>query len=74
MLFRSLIKKLQEKGIESRPFFMPVHNMPPYIECVHGDMSMTEDISAKGINLPSSVSLTNEDIRKVCSIISSCNK
>ncbi|KGN03507.1 perosamine synthetase [Clostridium novyi A str. 4570] len=64
-----LIKKLQEEGIESRPFFMPVHNMPPYIDCVHGDMSMTDDISAKGINLPSSVSLTEENIEFICSVI-----
>lgn len=64
-----LIKKLQEEGIESRPFFMPVHNMPPYIDCAHGDMSMTDDISAKGINLPSSVSLTEENIEFICSVI-----
>ncbi|GAB6149071.1 MULTISPECIES: LegC family aminotransferase [Clostridium] len=64
-----LIKKLQEEGIESRPFFMPVHNMPPYIDCAHGDMSITDDISAKGINLPSSVSLTEENIEFICSVI-----
>ncbi|KEH90399.1 perosamine synthetase [Clostridium novyi A str. BKT29909] len=64
-----LIKKLQEEGIESRPFFMPVHNMLPYIDCAHGDMSITDDISAKGINLPSSVSLTEENIEFICSVI-----
>lgn len=26
-----VISKLKEKGIEARPFFMPVHSMPPYI-------------------------------------------
>ncbi|EDS76863.1 perosamine synthetase [Clostridium botulinum C str. Eklund] len=64
-----LIKELDKNGIESRPFFMPVHNMPPYRDCIHGDMSITEDISSRGINLPSSVSLTEENIEFICSII-----
>lgn len=64
-----LIQKLKENGIESRTFFMPVHEMPPYVNCKHGDMSLTDEISKKGINLPSSVSLTKEQIDKICSII-----
>ncbi|KGM96427.1 perosamine synthetase [Clostridium novyi A str. 4552] len=69
-----LIKILGENGIESRPFFMPVHNMPPYARCIHGTMDITEEISARGINLPSSVSLTKLDIEKICYVISSCIK
>lgn len=66
-----LIQKLSEAGIESRPFFMPVHKMPPYVNCKHGDMSVTEEVAAKGLNLPSSVSLTKENIDYICSIIKS---
>lgn len=66
-----LIQKLSEAGIESRPFFMPIHKMPPYVNCKHGDMSITEELAAKGLNLPSSVSLTKENIDYVCSIIKS---
>lgn len=64
-----LIIILKENGIGSRPFFMPVHLMPPYKDCRSGNMEVTEYISSKGINLPSSVSLTEEEVKKVCEII-----
>jgi perosamine synthetase len=64
-----LINVLKEEGVESRPFFMAVHEMPPYKDCKHGDMSVTEEVAAKGLNLPSSVSLTKENIDYICSII-----
>lgn len=68
-----LIKILAENRIESRPFFIPVHEMPPYVDCKHGDLSVTEELSRKGINLPSSVGLTKEEIEKVCEVISKHN-
>lgn len=64
-----VIKKLSEAGIESRPFFMPIHNMIPYKKCKHGDMSVTQYIWERGINLPSSIGLKNEEIEYVCSIL-----
>lgn len=64
-----LIAKLKESGVQSRPFFMPVHKMPPYRDCRHGDMSITNELAEKGINLPSSVGLKDEDIKKVCNVI-----
>ncbi|PRR82859.1 LegC family aminotransferase [Clostridium vincentii] len=67
-----LINKLKENGIQSRPFFMPIHNMPPYIDCKHGDMSVTNSIGVKGINLPSSVELNKENIKKICKVIKEC--
>lgn len=66
-----LIKVLLQNKIESRPFFMPIHKMPPYINCKHGDLSVTEELSKKGLNLPSSVGLKKEEIEKVCEIITS---
>lgn len=64
-----LISKFKGKNIETRPFFMAVHNMPPYKECKHGDMSVTDEIVNKGINLPSSVSLKGDEIELICEII-----
>lgn len=64
-----VIKMLQESGIESRPFFMPVHDMPPYTKCKHGNMYTTNEIYIKGINLPSSVGLKKEDIELICNIL-----
>ncbi len=46
-----LLKILAENEIESRPFFMPIHKMPPYVNCKHDDLSITEELSLKGLNL-----------------------
>ncbi|WP_352404926.1 LegC family aminotransferase [Sporanaerobacter acetigenes] len=67
-----LIKLLAENEVESRPFFMPIHKMPPYVDCKHGDLSVTEELSGKGLNLPSSVGLKMEEIEKVCEVIMRC--
>ena len=65
-----LLTRLKENGIGARPFFMPVHEMPPYAKCKAGNMNVTDEVSAKGINLPSSVSITEEEVRRVCEVIS----
>lgn len=64
-----LIEKLSDAGIESRPFFMPVHDMPPYKQCKHGNMDVTKYIWERGINLPSSISLKKEEIEYICNIL-----
>lgn len=64
-----LIKELYNAGIESRPFFMPIHEMTPYIDCKHGDMHITKELAAKGLNLPSSVGLKFNEIGIVCDVI-----
>ncbi|QCX32360.1 LegC family aminotransferase [Caloramator sp. E03] len=64
-----LIKIMFEEGIETRPFFIPVHTMPPYKNCRCGDLSITDEVSLKGINLPSSVSLKKEEIKKICEVL-----
>jgi perosamine synthetase len=69
-----LIQKLNDEKIEARPFFMPIHDMPPYKDCKHGVLSVTKEIYDRGINLPSSVGLKKEDIEKVCGIILNSKK
>ncbi|EJO5346072.1 LegC family aminotransferase [Clostridium botulinum] len=64
-----LILKLKENGIQARPFFMAVHEMPPYNKCRHGDMSVTNELAVKGINLPSSLALQENEIKIICDII-----
>lgn len=64
-----VIFKLKENDIQSRPFFMPVHEMPLYKKCKHGNMSVTIELSEKGINLPSSVGLKQNEIYEVCKIL-----
>lgn len=64
-----LMKKLADNGIESRPFFMPVHKMIPYKEYKHGDLTYTNQLANRGINLPSSVGLRKDEIEIICKSI-----
>lgn len=63
----NLIDRLEKKRIETRPFFYPVHIMPPYKN--NERFPVAEEMSRKGINLPSGVGLAKEDIRKVVNAI-----
>jgi len=67
-----LIKKLRKGGIESRKFFYPVNEMPPYK--TNEVFPVSKRLSEQGINLPSSVKLTKEEIEKICEVIRGCGK
>lgn len=59
---------LKEHGVGSRPFYPPLHAEPAY---GYNELSfpVTEEISSKGLWLPSSVTLSNEQIEYVCRCI-----
>ena len=63
----ALMAYLRTRNIDSRPFFYPIHQMPPY----HNDDShpVAERLSRQGINLPSAVTLTEADIQRVAGAI-----
>ena len=62
-----LIQALSENGIETRPFFYPLHTMPPYQ--IKRSFPVAERLSRRGINLPSSVNLSAEDAGYITDII-----
>ena len=64
-----LMKKLQEKGIGTRPFFVSMHELPPYKQDAK-DFKISQQLSARGMNLPSSAHLTNDQIKHICQVIS----
>ena len=59
---------LKENGIGSRPFYPPLHSEPAY---GYMDLSfpVAEEIAAKGLWLPSSISVTDEQIVYICKTI-----
>ena len=59
---------LQSKGIETRPIFYPIHTMPMY-SLKYESNPVAEDISRRGINLPSYPDLTKNELDY---IIDSC--
>jgi perosamine synthetase len=65
----SLIEKLANSDIDSRPFFYPIHTMPPYIE--NKKYPTAEKLSEEGLNLPSSVKLSDDEIGRIIEVFHS---
>jgi perosamine synthetase len=66
-----LMAKLAAVGIETRPFFYPMHTLPMYQKDAAGlSFPVADRLSKTGLNLPSSASLSNEDVNYVCAQIS----
>ena len=59
-----LMRRLEEKGIETRSFFYPMHVMPPYKN--NERFLIAKEISRKGINLPSGIKLSKGETREIC--------
>ena len=59
---------LYEQGIETRPTFYPVHTFPMFSD-KNFKFRVAEDLSLRGINLPSWPDLEQEDIVYVCDAI-----
>ncbi len=60
-----LAKFLNEQGIGTRPFYPSLHTQPPYSH-VNGIFGNSIDISQRGLWLPSSSFLRDEDIERIC--------
>ena len=62
-----LMAHLEQKGIETRPLFYPVHTMPMFSHFATSADAypVSENISARGLNLPSWPGLRDEDVRDV---------
>lgn len=71
-----LISKLTERGIETRPFFIPMHKQPIFkkMGLISGDFPVADELCAKGICLPSGSSLEEKQIRYVCDAIKEVQK
>ena len=62
-------KLLREAGVETRPLFPPVHQMPPYASLAKTSYPVAEDVAARGMNIPSYPDLTRDDVRVICQTI-----
>ena len=73
----TLIQQLAQRGIETRTFFYPLHQMPPYLPDSYDELTrghnnrfnpcpVTEDIAVRGLQLPSGNTLTQTQIEYVC--------
>jgi perosamine synthetase len=63
----ALMSQLAEDGIETRPLFYPMHRLPMYEWAAREwQFPVAEQLAKAGINLPSSATLTQENIAFIC--------
>lgn len=67
-----VIEYLERKGIETRPFFYPLHTLPPYKRGLI--FPVAEELSARGLNLPSGPQLSENQIEEVVESLSEALK
>jgi perosamine synthetase len=63
-----LMAWLSQRGIDTRPFFVPIHRLPPYREesLRRGESLPNSDrLGASGINLPTYTRMADEDIERI---------
>jgi perosamine synthetase len=64
-----ILNTLNMQGIQARPLFVPLHLLPPYRGCQTYCMELSEKLYQTGINIPSHVTLNDEDLSIVSSAI-----
>jgi dTDP-4-amino-4,6-dideoxygalactose transaminase len=68
----ALAKRLEERGVPARPYFLPIHLQPYMAERFgyrEGDFPITEDLGRRGLALPFSGVITEEQVEYVCQSI-----
>ena len=66
---QALAERLAERGIPVRPYFLPIHLQPYMVERFGyqpGDFPITEDLGARGLALPFSGVMSEEQVGLVC--------
>ena len=68
-----LIEHLNKNQISSRGIFVPMHLHPVYNNDITQEFLNAENLSNKGIDLPSSANLTTSQIEKIVAAIKDCH-
>lgn len=68
---RGVMEALGQRGVETRPFFHPLSSLPAYAGSPQADAArqrntVAYEIAPCGVNLPSALSVTREQVRYVC--------
>ena len=72
-----LMALLAEQGIETRPFFIALHRLPPFREESRRrreELPVTDHLSATGMNLPTYTSLSSNQLEEIVETIKHLRK
>lgn len=65
-----MIERLAGYNIDSRPFFYPLSEMPPFEPLGQkGENQVANDLSGRAINLPSDINITQEQVQRTADAV-----
>ena len=67
-----LASRLADRGIPVRPYFLPIHLQPYMVERFgfrQGDFPVTEDLGRRGLALPFSGIMSEDEVEAVCNAL-----
>jgi perosamine synthetase len=66
-----LMRELLVRGVDTRPFFIPIHTLPPYSSGGYtGKLPVTDRLASSGVSLPTYSGLRETEVRFITSCIS----
>ena len=80
----TFIKKMSDLGVPIRPFFYPLSQLPPFSKAIFSPSlpkglednrninTVSYDVSNRGVNLPGSARMKDDDFKYVCDKIKEC--
>jgi len=72
-----VMSMLHAEGIDTRPFFVPLHSLPPFRRESEGRgevLPVTDQLASRGVNLPTYPSMTEGDVDRICSALISMRR
>ncbi|NTV38222.1 MAG: polysaccharide biosynthesis protein, partial [Anaerolineales bacterium] len=67
-----MAERLELRGVPVRPYFLPIHLQPYMMErfgYMEGDFPITEDLGRRGLAIPFSGVMTEEQVDYVCTVL-----
>jgi perosamine synthetase len=67
-----LASALADRGVETRPMFIPIHRLPPYLDAAERrgtDLPVTDRLAELGLMLPTYPQLTDDEVSFICQSI-----
>jgi len=70
----AVMQKLDQAGIDSRPFFHPLSSLPAYqtlpsASAARAKNTVTYGVCGRGVNLPSALILDSAQVKRVCRVV-----
>jgi len=71
---KKLLKVLNEKGLQSRPFWVPMNKLPMYSDCVFiTEANISEKLYSECLSIPCSTNISDEELKSVVETIKESN-